>query len=194
MSVETTAPTFPLQFSGIPTGWTYGGFWRRALAAVIDGLILFVASLALAVAFDYPLAPTTAAGSGTSPGTLLALPTAAVVNIALYLSYHTLFVASSMRATPGKRFMSLVVGRPDGGRVGLGLAFARTGVQELLTLPLILLQSQAKSAPVLYMVVVVIVCVAILVNYLMVAFTDQKTAGHDRICGTRVFKTPDEGV
>lgn len=191
MSVETAVPTLPLQNSTIPVGWTYGGFWRRALAALIDTLILFVVSLTLAVAFGYPLAPQMSAGSGAPP---VALGTATVVNIALYLTYHTLFVASGMRATPGKRFMTLVVARPDGGRVGPGIAFARIGVQELLTLPLLLMQSQAKTAPLLYLAVALVVCVALLVNYLMVAFTDQKTAGHDRICGTRVFKTPDEGV
>jgi uncharacterized RDD family membrane protein YckC len=192
MSIETTVPVPPLQDSAIPAGWTYGGFWRRALAAVIDGLILFVASLALAVAFGYPLTPQTAADA--TPGTPLALTTATAVNTMLYLTYHTLFIASGMRATPGKRFMTLVVGRPDGGRVGPGIAFARIGVQELLPLPLLLMQPQAKAAPLLYLAVALVVCVALLVNYLMVAFTDRKTAGHDRICGTRVFKTPDEGI
>ncbi|MEA1651686.1 RDD family protein [Nitrospirillum sp. BR 11164] len=193
MSVETTAPALPSQNSAIPVGWTYGGFWRRALAALIDMLILFVASLAASLTFGYPLR-TQATAAGEAYQGALGLPTATVVNIALYLTYHTLFVAGGMRATPGKRFMTLVVGRPDGGRVGPGIAFARIGVQELLPLPLLLMQSQAKTAPLLYLAVAVVVGVALFVNYLMVAFTDQKTAGHDHICGTRVFKTPDEGI
>ncbi|MEE3623131.1 RDD family protein [Nitrospirillum sp. BR 11752] len=191
MSVETTEAAFTVTDTAIPAGWTYGGFWRRALAAIIDGLILFVLSLTLAVLFGYPLAP-------PPPDTIdlaaLTPPTAVFVNIALYLGYHTLFVASRMRATPGKRFMNLVVGRPDGAPVSPALAFARIGVQELISLPLVLLQPLGKASPLLYGGVALIVCVAILVNYLMVAFTDQKTAGHDRICGTRVFHRPDESV
>ncbi|MDZ5649091.1 RDD family protein [Nitrospirillum sp. BR 11828] len=191
MSVDTTEAAFPIANAAFPAGWTYGGFWRRALAALIDGLILFVLSLTLAVIFGYPLAP-------QPPETIdiaaLTPPTAALVNISLYLGYHTLFVSSRMRATPGKRFMNLVVGRTDGRPVSPALAFARIGVQELITVPLVLLQPLAKTAPLLYGGVALVVCVAILVNYLMVAFTDQKTAGHDRICGTRVFHRPDDSV
>ncbi|MBB6252360.1 RDD family protein [Nitrospirillum iridis] len=191
MSADATAPAAILPDSIAP-GWTYGGFWRRALAAIIDGLILFVASLTASVVFGYPLAP--GVGDTASPPDIGTLPTAAIVNLALYLSYHTLFVASGMRATPGKRFMNLVVALPDGGRISPGLAFARIGVQELISVPLVLLQPLAKTAPLLYGGVALALCAALLVNYLMVAFTEQKTAGHDRICGTRVFKTPDSDV
>ncbi|WP_044560992.1 RDD family protein [Azospirillum sp. B4] len=191
MSTDAAVPAHPLA-DALPPGWTYGGFWRRVLAAVIDGLILFVASLALAVIFGYPLAP--GVGDGAQPAAVTGLPTAAVVNIALYLGYHTAFVASGMRATPGKRFMTLVVALPDGGRVSAGIAFARIGVQELISTPLVVLQPLAKSAPLLYGGLALVLCVALLVNYLMVAFAPEKTAGHDRICGTRVFKTPDSDV
>ncbi|MDE1145500.1 MAG: RDD family protein [Azospirillaceae bacterium] len=177
--IDATTPAEAIP-EGVPAGWTYGGFGRRAVAAITDSLILFVASLALAVIFGYPILPS------AEPGASI-VTTATIVNSLLYLAYHTAFVASALRATPGKYIMDLVVAQPDGGRVTPATAFARILVQQLISLPMALVQSQAKTAPLAYLTVALLVCCLALVNYLMVAFTPQKTAGHDRICGTRVF-------
>lgn len=84
----------------------YAGFWRRAVAFLIDCLILCVPYAILqAIARSYPAA--------------------VLVEILLLWLYYALFESSSLRATPGKLVLSLAVVDAQGERVGFWRATGR---------------------------------------------------------------------
>lgn len=81
----------------------YAGFWRRAAALFIDGLILLIPSAIL--------------GS--------ALPV--LGSFLCFLAYRPVFESSPLQATPGKALMGLaVINELDGGRISLKTAFVRS--------------------------------------------------------------------
>jgi uncharacterized RDD family membrane protein YckC/Tfp pilus assembly major pilin PilA len=90
----------------------YAGFWKRAVAYVIDYFIaLFLVGVSLAVI------------AGASHGKPIPLaPLFAWLAIGLY---YVFFESSPMQATPGKRAMDLKVTDLHGERIGIARAFGR---------------------------------------------------------------------
>ena len=87
---------------GLPGGLTEGTPWRRAVAWVIDAILIGLLALALwAVLF---VAGVLTLGLGFA--LMAALP-------AVPLLYHGLFVAGRRHATPGQAMLDLVVVRAD---------------------------------------------------------------------------------
>ncbi len=96
----------------------YAGFWIRFVAALLDAIILFVASVIVQL-FLMPMFR-----SRRPEVFLMALGVQYLIGIAIAATYEGLFV-SRFGATPGKMALELKVVRPDGGPVSLGRAVGR---------------------------------------------------------------------
>jgi len=149
----------------------YAGFWIRFVAALIDGIILAVASSAVQLLLlgsvirpfanmREPMPPDQAlAAMGAIMGTLLA---SVLVSMVIGATYEGFFI-SRVGATPGKMVLGLKVVRPNGGPVSLGRAFGRYFAKWLS-----------------YM--------ALCIGFIIVGFDAEKRAMHDMIVDTRVVK------
>jgi uncharacterized RDD family membrane protein YckC len=80
----------------------YAGFWRRAAAALIDGIILFIPNVVLGIAL------------GNRSG--LAFLLSVVISCVYYAGLHS----SSSQATWGKRTFGIKVTNTEGERIGFG--------------------------------------------------------------------------
>lgn len=136
----------------------YAGFWIRAVAYLVDTLILYVANVLIM------LLPFMGAASTANPEaaslwvTLLTM----LLSTGLGAAYFTGFTGR-FGATPGKMALGLRVVRADGGRVSYLRALGRHFGTLLSSL---------------------ILCV----GFIMAAFDDEKRTLHDRICDTRVVR------
>jgi uncharacterized RDD family membrane protein YckC len=140
----------------------FGGFWIRAVARLIDGLILSFSAMILVVPLAIML------GFVARPDRFLMGPTALLVQGTFFLgstaiaaTYETYFV-STRGATPGKMALGLKVIRADGSPVPVNVAFGRYLAQMLSGI--------------------------FMIGYIMAAFDVEKRALHDRICQTRVIR------
>lgn len=145
----------------------YGGFWIRALALILDGVILLVVSLAingvLALALPFPAITNPSSPNPAALGAIFARSgLSMLINMALGVTYQAFFLTRS-GATPGKMAVGLKVIRADGGPITVGLAIGRYFCYLLDSLTL---------------------CI----GYLIAAFDSQKRALHDFICNTRVIR------
>ena len=139
----------------------YGGFWIRALARLIDGVILSIPSMILLVPLAIMLGVAGRTGRVTpfGPAALMMQGVFFLISGAVSAAYETYFV-STRGATPGKMALGLKIVRTDGSPLPVGLAFGRYLAQMLSGF--------------------------LLIGYLMAAFDTEKRSLHDRICGTRV--------
>ena len=117
---------------GAVTGrFVYGGFWIRALAAIIDAVLLLVPMLLLgAVGAIGSL-------SGDVTTSIAFSMMMNVVGMFLGALYEGFFVAR-FAATPGKMALRLKVVMPDGGRVSFARAFGRYFAKVLNTFTLMI--------------------------------------------------------
>ena len=143
----------------------YAGFWLRALAYLIDTVIISVifglaASFYPAAFFKFP---------NSAPTSLAALPQLTLLAIGLTIPvvwlYYAFFEASVWQATPGKRMLKLYVtdlnGRP--------ITFARATMRHF-----------AKM----------ISGLTFLVGYFLAGFTEKKQALHDMLARCLVLRRP----
>jgi uncharacterized RDD family membrane protein YckC len=150
---------------------TYGGFWIRFVAYLIDGIILVIAGTIVQFASLGSLRNAVLVEPGVQPGPevfariLGTAGLAGLINFAIAATYETLFV-SKLGATPGKMALSLRVVRPDGSLLGLGRAFGRHLAKILSGLIL-------------------------LIGFIMAGFDSEKRGLHDMICDTRVVRSGD---
>jgi uncharacterized RDD family membrane protein YckC len=176
----------------MPTPSIYAGFWRRKAAYGIDSLLVIAITILTAMLFYNPaqaqgnptieglqaagflsedtaallsLLPTTSADD-----TPISLPSADVILRILVLTivfssiYNIAFVASRWQATPGKYWLGMRVLCTDGRQVSIFRSAARhaaTGITMGILSGL---------------------------GYLTMAFSKEKAALHDLICGTRVVR------
>ncbi|WP_184801661.1 RDD family protein [Nitrospirillum iridis] len=160
----------------------HASLWRRAGAFCIDVLILLLPMWSLSLLCGYTMFP------DHSPGTEADFPvTASIVNTLIWVAYCTGFTSSALQATPGKRLMRLKVGRPDGSRLSPARAFARVGVLMPLNLPGWLGHASPHWS-------VLSADLLLTADVLAVAFTRERTAGHDLLCDTRVFSVSSHPV
>jgi uncharacterized RDD family membrane protein YckC len=98
---------------------TYGGFWIRFGAKLIDGIILYVVNAVLG--FTVMLV----VGSWKNPSTVIAATILSnVLSLVINLAYVTYFLGK-FGATPGKMACGLKVIRPDGEKITYGRACGR---------------------------------------------------------------------
>ena len=145
--------------AALPGAHSYGGFWIRAVAKIIDTIILQAGGMA----FGFIVG----AMMGSAPETpgLLPMLSFSILGFAMWgvsIAYSTWFVGK-FSATPGKMACGLKVIRADGSPVSYGRAFGRYW-------------AEIVSGMILY------------IGYIMAGFDDEKRALHDRICDTRVVK------
>ena len=141
----------------------YAGFWIRAVAIIIDGVLLGV--LGFIVAMPLRMFVGVAA---VSPDPTAALPAlfgllglSMLINVGVGICYYVYFV-STKGATPGKMALGLKIIRADGGKISVGLALGRYFSY--------LLSSLIMG-----------------IGYIIAGFDSEKRALHDHICGTRVI-------
>jgi uncharacterized RDD family membrane protein YckC len=147
---------------------SYGGFWIRFVAYLIDTIILMVAMgiVQFAVLGSFMSFPHF--DPQTRPETLIApmlgmIGVLSLFSIAIGCTYESFFVFK-YGATPGKMALSLKVVRPNGEPVDLGRAVGRYFGKIL-------------SGIILY------------IGYIIAGFDSEKKALHDMICDTRVIRT-----
>jgi len=170
--VPSTAPVPPYPISAAPSypgvapvaGVSYGGFWIRVVAAIIDGIILRIVVAPVGMIFG----GLGMAGMMTGlPHRGLALLGGGVTLILLFFGtwlYEALMESSSYQATLGKMIFGMKVTDLNGNRISFGRATGRHFAKFL-------------SAMILG------------IGYIMVAFTERKQGLHDLLAGTLVRQT-----
>lgn len=140
-------------------GYEYAGFWIRFGAKVIDGIILFVASLA--VQLPFMLFIEAAASEGEAQLIALQLISTVLGQIVGFL-YGTLMLWK-YQATLGKMALSLKVIATDKPKLSYGQCVGRFFAEWLSW-------------------------IILGIGYIIAAFDDEKRALHDHLCATRVVK------
>jgi uncharacterized RDD family membrane protein YckC len=140
----------------------YGGFWIRAGASIIDGLIVGLVNMLISFIIGLLMAFMVGRGGHSPTAAMSITGLIYLVSIAFSVGYVTYFLGK-FGATPGKMACGLKVVRPDGEKITYGRAFGRFFANYL-------------SAMIFF------------IGYIMVAFDDEKRALHDRICDTRVIR------
>ena len=142
----------------------YAGFWIRVVAALIDGVIMWVFQMVVYAAFGVAMFGATSldpasSGAFETTGGIIAY----LISLAGGLAYYVLMESSAKQATVGKMALGLIVCDVNGQRItplrAVGRYFAK-----------------------------ILSYIILLIGYIMVAFTEEKTGLHDIICSTRVVK------
>lgn len=144
----------------------YGGFWRRALAIWMDGLLiqLLIAFTFLTIRFTFPDSLGQSLGSYSAFATgYVYVSFGALMNMAYYTVFHGMG-----GQTPGKWVVGVKVIRDNGDEMTLGYAFLRW---------------------VGYLVSYIFLCL----GFLWAAFDGRKQGWHDKIAGTLVIRTRGRG-
>ncbi len=140
----------------------YAGFWQRFVAAIIDGILLYIVQFVILAVFGvsaYASDPQAMMEGGFPMSFILAYIAILGVNVA----YFAYLESSERQATFGKQAMGLVVTDMNGERLTLLNAVGRYF-------------SKIPSALIL------------MIGYFMQPFTEKKQALHDMIAGTLVYK------
>jgi uncharacterized RDD family membrane protein YckC len=149
----------------------YAGFWRRAVAAVVDGMILQGGSAAVGLAAGFMAALIQSEDSDMTgryahrPEEVILQYVALSVALSFAIGwlYYAAFESSSRRATPGKSLVGIYVSDAEGRRV----SFLRASLRYF---------AKTLSAA------------TFLVGYVMAGVTRRKQALHDRVARTLVLK------
>jgi uncharacterized RDD family membrane protein YckC len=139
----------------------YGGFWQRFVAAIIDGIILYIAQAIIFSIFGVSLlkADPDLFAEGIPNSWIIAY----VITLGMQVAYFVYFESSEKQATLGKQAMGLVVTDIYGERITMLNAVGRYF-------------SKIPSAMILG------------IGYFMQPFTQKKQALHDMIAGTLVYR------
>lgn len=143
----------------------YAGFWFRAIAIIIDGIIAQIASIIIVFPLAFALGASMSmlgrftAADIEGAGYLLGY----VLGIVIQWLYFTISESSKWQATLGKKMFGILVTDMDGNRIGFGKANGRYW-------------SKIISALILF------------VGFIMAAFTQRKQGLHDIIAGTLVIR------
>lgn len=154
------APTQPQQGYGGPATRSkeaYAGFWVRFFAAVIDGIIVWIAQMLVAI----PVMLAVGLGGGLSTLEQGGMALSYLISIPIAWLYEALMTSSAKQATVGKIALGLRVTDLDGERI----TFARASGRHF---------SKYVSKLIL------------LVGYLIQPFTPKRQALHDIMAGTLV--------
>jgi len=145
------------------SGVHYGGFWIRTLALMIDGLILGVVTVPVAMILVFGSGGFHIDPQNPDIGKILTLEAGiGLFSLMVGLLYQGYFV-SQKGGTPGKLALGLkIVNAADGSYLSVGKAIGRYFAYML-------------SGIILY------------IGYIIAGFDSEKRALHDHICGTRVI-------
>ena len=158
----------------------YAGFWRRAAALLIDGIILgvaimiigFVVSMAGVGMFagveEIAAGEEAAAAAALEEAVAVMGVIAIVMNLAImaiYWLYFAIMECSSAQGTMGKMALGIVVTDLDGDQISFGRATGRFFGKFISS-------------------------VILGIGYIMVAYTEQKQGLHDMMAGCLVLRNP----
>jgi uncharacterized RDD family membrane protein YckC len=144
-------------------GMEYGGIGARALAKLLDGLIIGLPGIFLMGAVIALTVPLIGKNRGSSElGVLLMF--GAIMLIAFAMFFYQIWCLPKYGATPGKRIMGLRVVTADGGRISWGRAIGRFFGEWVNGL------------------------IPFWIGYIIAAFDPERRTVHDHIAGTRVIK------
>jgi uncharacterized RDD family membrane protein YckC len=154
-----------------PLGRQYGGFWMRFGARFIDGLIMGVPILIVALLFipSFARLGTQPASSANPAIAAFGLLTFFVVSFVAGGCYEILML-KYRSATVGKLACGLKVVRSDGRDLSWGVCVGRFFMWNVVT----------NGIPYLNIVLM-------LVSSIMLGVDEEKRALHDRVCDTRVI-------
>jgi len=163
-AVPVGSPAAPLYQGVVPVAGSYGGFWIRVVAAIIDAIILRVVVAPVGMIFG---------GLGLAGGMMTGLPHAGMallgggVTFILMVFgswlYEAFMESSSYQATLGKMIFGMKVTDLDGKRISFERATGRHFAKWLSTMILF-------------------------IGYIMVGFTERKQGLHDLLAGTLVLR------
>lgn len=167
MICATCKPLFfqKLKEGSLSRAMNYAGFWIRAAAKIIDGIILWLVSTIFSLIAGFAMTMVfwgSTEQEAFHPVMFVFYGLMYILQIAFNAAYATYFVGK-YAATPGKMACGIKIVTADGGKVTYLRACARHFAEFL-------------SAIILG------------IGYLMVAFDREKRALHDHICNTRVIK------
>lgn len=152
----------PTQLSAGAGSVAYAGLGVRAVAKIIDGLVLAVPAIivmALVVTFALP-----ASMKNKSGGAFLLTIIGSALLIGLTMVIYQIWCLPKFGATPGKRIMGLRVVRAGGAEVSWGRSTARFAGECINSL------------------------IPFFIGYIIAAFDPERRTVHDHIAGTRVIK------
>ena len=157
------------------TTYRFAGFWRRFVAYMIDGFIIGIVFIILAIVAG--LAYFFGAMSSDSRGWMAQLTNSEsiaalttwlwLLSIFMNIAYFTYFHGSTGR-TPGKMLLGLQVVSTEGTPISFGIAFLRS---------------------VGYLVSSIVFCL----GYIWIGFDKKKQGWHDKIAGTVVIIRETQG-
>jgi uncharacterized RDD family membrane protein YckC len=152
----------------LPRKVAYAGFWLRAVAAIIDSLVLAIPTFVIvvfAVAFlGVQLPPPEAIENGALPPMRFFLPMEGAF-VTVHWLYFALMESSGWQGTLGKRALGIGVADMQGKRVSFGRASGRFFGKIISGLTLF-------------------------VGYVLAGFTERKQALHDILANCIVVKMP----
>ena len=146
----------------------FAGFWRRFVAAFIDGILLdiVIVPLSFMVGLGAGLSGGGTGASSPPPAVTGATVFVQIVSIAIAWLYGALMESSQYQATLGKMALGIIVTDMEGNRLSFGQATGRHFGKLLSAL----------------------LCT---VGYIMAGFTERKQALHDMMAGCLVvMKAP----
>ena len=186
-----------------PAGWKqhrFAGFWIRVGAAILDGLILFVAYFVLGLMVSGAIM-----SSAHSISALLTIQFLVfIAQLTIFLGYVTWFLGK-FGATPGKMACGLKVVVSDGRPISSWRAFGRGWaviLGSLITYVLIIGVAivlafmfgsvagpmvRSEGLAIVAVVLGIILGLLMFFPFYMAGLTRQKCALHDFICNTRVI-------
>ncbi len=159
----------------MPRALTYAGFWKRAVAYILDQLILAIAAMMVACVLGIVLVPLIVSSGVQSEQAINRLVeqkmqdyemlisiVSWIINIIGIWLYHALMESSRWQATPGKLALGIRVTDLNGHRISFGRATGRHC-------------SKAISV------------ITLGIGWIMAAFTEKKQALHDMVAGCLVI-------
>jgi len=139
---------------------SYGGFWKRLVAYIIDWVILLAVTVMISIGMGI-----FAAGSGIDiedeQALLIYQAQANLLSFLVAWLYYALMESSARQATFGKSILGMKVTNLQGERIGFGRASVR-------------FFSKILSALLFF------------IGFIMIAFTEKKQGLHDLIASTLI--------
>jgi uncharacterized RDD family membrane protein YckC len=159
VALQKPTPETGAAVPAYPAAVQYAGFWKRFLAALIDGLIAGAVQTVIQfilIGVGVISMSDLQAGPGTEEYRhyLAVMWILGGLMFAVQILYFTIMESSSKQATLGKMVLGIVVTDPDGKRVSFGRALGR---------------NLGK----------IISSIILLIGYFMIAFTAKKQGLHD---------------